>query len=192
MKRTIERRLDETGEYGLTRPWQEEIGELSTYDNHPADVASELFERAKDVGLRDGDKIRLQEIDRALAAMEEGSYGTCAKCGQPIPFARLEAYPTSLLCVPCKQRDEAIHPTRKRPIEEEFLEPGFGRTDTDDTTFVIFDGEDAWQAVARYNELPPGVPNYEEEPLNDNEGIVEHMDAISNEEYRNQRPSRHH
>lgn len=188
-QKVIRQRLERTGDYGLDDAMADNIGELSMYDNHPADVASELFERGKDVALRDSDHIRLQEIDRALEAIENGSYGTCDVCHQPIAPERLEAFPTSLLCVTCKKKDEAIHPSGGRPVEELYLWPGFGRTNLDNTSAVMFDGEDAWQAVDRFNESPPGQPtNYEQIFMDDNEGIVDPMDAISNEEYKAQLP----
>jgi len=184
----IEGRLERTDQYGLSGSMAEELGELSVNDNHPADIASELFERSKDVGLRDADKIRLQEIERALAGIESGTYGTCTNCGRSIPDERLEASPRSTLCIDCKRADEQNHPSRERPVEEEFLEPGFARTDTDGTSSVVFDGEDAWQAVGRYNERPSYKNDYEQIFMDDNEGIVDDMDVISNEEYRSQLP----
>lgn len=187
-KTAIQNRLDRTDEYGLGGAMRDELSELSSYDNHPADIASEMFERAKDVGLRDADKIRLQDIDRALAAIENGTYGVCSHCHQPIPGERLEAFPLTTMCIECKRQDEREHPSRQRPIEEEFLYPGYGRTNTDDTTSVVFDGEDSWQAVARYNERPGYEEDYEQGFMDDNEGIVDPMDVISNDEYKGQLP----
>jgi len=187
---TIYERLHRSGDYGLDDAMADNISELSMYDNHPADVATELFERGKDVALRDRDHISLQEIDRALEAMERDDYGTCGMCQQPISSARLEAYPTSLLCVNCKRIDETRHPSGGRPVEEEVLWPGFGRSNLDDTTAVMFDGEDAWQAVGRFNERP-GWESFDETTMNDlddNEGIVDAMDVISNEQYKDQLP----
>ncbi|OFW77966.1 MAG: hypothetical protein A2201_06955 [Alicyclobacillus sp. RIFOXYA1_FULL_53_8] len=187
-QQTIEGRLERTHQYGLKGAMNEELGELSINDNHPADIASELFERSKDVGLRDADKIRLQEIERALAGIDTGTYGTCTNCGKAIPQERLEAFPLATLCIDCKLTDEHHHPSRERPVEEEFLYPGFARTDTDETSSVVFDGEDAWQAVGRYNERPSYKGDYEQIFMDDNEGIVDDMDVISNQEYRNQLP----
>lgn len=191
-RRKVEDRLKNSGQYGLDDSMMDELGELSAYDNHPADIGSELYERGKDVALRDLDKLRLQEFDRALDAIERGVYGTCQICGQQIPEARVEAYPLSTLCVPCKQADEHSHPDRSRPIEEEFLTPGFARTNLDETSNVVFDGEDAWQAVARFNQRPEFHGNVQpalDHPyMDDNEGIVDDMDQISNEEYRAQLP----
>ncbi|QQE80721.1 TraR/DksA C4-type zinc finger protein [Alicyclobacillus sp. SO9] len=180
----IRRKLLNSGEYGLTNVERDELGELSAYDNHPADIASEVWEREKDVGLRDRDKLQLQAIERALSAIYQGTYGVCQSCGTQIPQERLEALPIAVLCKVCQEQDEAQHPNRDWPVEEEFLYPGYARTNLDNTTNVEFDGEDSWQAVARYNERPdyPFDPDLGE--LDDNEGIVEETDAISNEMYK--------
>ncbi len=46
------------------------------------------------------------QIDRALARIEDGSYGTCEACEQPIGKLRLQAFPRATLCVACKQKQE--------------------------------------------------------------------------------------
>lgn len=43
----------------------------------------------------------LQETNRALSALDDGTYGSCAVCGCAIPFERLEALPTTQTCVAC-------------------------------------------------------------------------------------------
>ncbi len=188
-RRQIEDRINDTGFYGLNDSMGDELSELSLYDNHPADVASELFEREKDLGVKINDKQRLAEIDIALFAIEKGTYGTCGHCGQPIGSERLEANPASILCVSCKEEEEASHPNRKRPIEEDFLFPGFGRTDLDRTDNVAFDGEDAWQAVERFNDRHPDDVIYEDIDMDDSDEIGGQVEWITNEEYRNQLPS---
>jgi DnaK suppressor protein len=47
------------------------------------------------------DKLQVTEADvrRALAKLDEGTYGTCDVCGKPIPEGRLEALPWAVLCV---------------------------------------------------------------------------------------------
>ena len=45
---------------------------------------------------------KVVEIDAALSRVDEGTYGTCELCGNPIPEARLEALPEATLCVTCK------------------------------------------------------------------------------------------
>jgi DnaK suppressor protein len=44
----------------------------------------------------------LSEIDAALQRLEEGSYGVCERCAEPIPWERLEVLPMSRLCTPCQ------------------------------------------------------------------------------------------
>ena len=56
----------------------------------------------------------LSEIDAALQRLEEGSYGICERCGEPIPWQRLEVLPMSRLCTPCQYLAESgrSHPSR--------------------------------------------------------------------------------
>ncbi|MDI9448265.1 MAG: conjugal transfer protein TraR, partial [Bacillota bacterium] len=55
--------VNEQGQGGLGVPLGDSIGELSTYDNHPADVGSEVFERSKDFALRESAMITVAAID---------------------------------------------------------------------------------------------------------------------------------
>jgi YteA family regulatory protein len=148
----IRHRLDENDAYGLYNSLEESTSELSHYDNHPADIGSEVFERAKDLSLRDADSLRLEEIDDALERMEDGMYGTCAQCGADIPFPRLQANPAAKHCVNCQEEMDEREISANRPVEENFLFPGFGRSflDHNDEDYNGFDGEDSWQAVARW------------------------------------------
>jgi len=52
---------------------------------------------------------RLQEIDDALAHIEEGTYGICERCKQPIPPERLEIMPEARYCVTCQEIIERQH-----------------------------------------------------------------------------------
>lgn len=56
--------------------------------------------------LRDRERQLLSKIDEALARMEEGTFGTCLDCEEPIEPRRLEARPVSELCVACKEKQE--------------------------------------------------------------------------------------
>ncbi|WP_083462857.1 TraR/DksA C4-type zinc finger protein [Calditerricola satsumensis] len=97
----IRRRLSENDHYGLASPLSTTTGELAAYDNHPADLGSEMYEREKDVALLEHDERQLEAIERALARIEAGTYGRCEVCGEPIPLERLEALPTAHTCVEC-------------------------------------------------------------------------------------------
>ena len=77
----------------------QDVGELSSYDNHPADAGTELYIRERDMVIDDHIRDELEKIDAALAAMEEGTYGICKESGEEIPFERLQAVPTTLYSV---------------------------------------------------------------------------------------------
>ena len=59
-------------------------------------------ERERDLALSAQARAAVEEIDRALAKIDEGTYGICEQCGEPIPRERLKALPYAALCVRCK------------------------------------------------------------------------------------------
>jgi RNA polymerase-binding transcription factor DksA len=67
--------------------------ELSNYDQHPADSASDTFEREKDLGILDDLEAELAEIEAAIERIENGTYGIDEVTGAPIDPERLEAVP---------------------------------------------------------------------------------------------------
>jgi len=85
---------------------QASLSELSSYDQHSADIATETFEREKDESILEQVQGELNDIDHALARIENGTYGTCEACGKPIGDARLEAVPTARFCVEDQARAE--------------------------------------------------------------------------------------
>jgi DnaK suppressor protein len=74
--------------------------------NDQADVGSSTFERDHEMSLANNARHMLAQTERALARIENGSYGVCESCGQPIGKMRVMAYPRATLCLPCKQREE--------------------------------------------------------------------------------------
>lgn len=149
-KERVERQITSLTDSGLGESLSDSVGEVSAYDNHPADLGSETFERSKDLALRENAKIMLRNINKAYEKMDDGTYGTCENCKGDIPLERLQALPYVALCIECKEREEDVSDTSGRPVEEEVLEPAFMRFDQDKEDSVIYDGEDAWQEVARY------------------------------------------
>lgn len=114
----------------------EATGELSLYDNHPADVGTELFERGKDLALVEKLERELDDVTTAIRKIENGTYGICEVTGKPIPLERLLANPTAKTIV-----EYASEQRRDRPVEEDVL------------TFAPKDeGEDAYLKVAEFNE----------------------------------------
>src|SRR5690242_2514020 len=82
------------GELGDT-PESDQLGELSGYDQHPADQGSETFEREKDLSILEGLESDLAEIEAALQRLDDGTYGVDEVTGEPINPDRLEAVPTA-------------------------------------------------------------------------------------------------
>ncbi len=74
--------------------------------NDQADVGSTTFERDHEMSLANNAREMLAQTERALARIDDGSYGVCESCGQPIGMMRVMAFPRATLCLSCKQREE--------------------------------------------------------------------------------------
>jgi DnaK suppressor protein len=70
------------------------------------DQASSEYAQSMTFRLRDREKFLLKKIDKALARIEEGTFGTCERCEEPINLKRLEARPVTTLCIRCKEEQE--------------------------------------------------------------------------------------
>ena len=83
------------------RNMEDELGEVAGRgsDNHLGDMATVTFDRELDEGLEEGAQQTLAQIDRALARIDDGTYGTCERCGKPIAEERLRARPWATLCI---------------------------------------------------------------------------------------------
>ena len=87
-------------EEGLTNESESDsLGELSSYDQHPADMGTETFEREKDLSILEQVDAELVDVEHALRRLDDGTYGTCEVCGKVIPDERLEAMPATRLCL---------------------------------------------------------------------------------------------
>ena len=80
---------------------EDELGEVGGRgsDNHLGDMATATFDRELDEGLEEGAQHTLEQVEHALARIEEGTYGTCERCGKPIGEERLRARPSAVLCI---------------------------------------------------------------------------------------------
>ena len=85
-----------------------DTSELSSYDNHPADTATYLSEADREAAVLEAVEAQRREIRAALRRIEDGSYGRCVDCGQPIPDERLEVRPEAARCVRDQARVEAL------------------------------------------------------------------------------------
>jgi RNA polymerase-binding protein DksA len=84
----------------------EEESEERRIDNHLAETATATLDRELDYTLEENATRALQAIDAALQRIDDGTYGTCGKCGKQIAPERLEAIPWATLCIEDKRKDE--------------------------------------------------------------------------------------
>ncbi|WP_308042409.1 TraR/DksA C4-type zinc finger protein [Micromonospora sp. PLK6-60] len=70
-------------------------------DEHDPEGATIAFERAQVTALLADARRRLAELDAALDRLDAGTYGTCERCGSPIPAERLAVRPSARTCVGC-------------------------------------------------------------------------------------------
>jgi len=72
----------------------------------PADVGSSNFERDQELSLAQNVREMADQLRLALTRFDQGDYGYCEICGNPIGKGRLQVFPRATLCVTCKQREE--------------------------------------------------------------------------------------
>ena len=171
--------------------------ELSNYDNHPAELGSELFLTTMNNALRVHEEHLLKDIHDALGRINEGTYGQCAFCGQDIIKERLEVVPYTRLCIDCEQ-SKTVDPeilNKERPVEELIWDAPFGRKYLNKREDDEHEGMDFLNDLIKYGTADSpqdmgGYHDYDEYYTNeiDNQGIVDDMDKISNEQYKRQLP----
>lgn len=71
-----------------------------------ADAGAKTYEREQEISLANNARDLLEQNRRALERMDDGSYGVCESCGEPIGKLRLQAAPRATLCMPCKTKEE--------------------------------------------------------------------------------------
>lgn len=74
-------------------------------DDH-ADVGAANFEREHEISLARKSAELLSQSEKALARMDDGTYGVCESCNGPIGKLRLQAFPRATLCMTCKKKQE--------------------------------------------------------------------------------------
>ena len=171
--------------------------ELSNYDNHPAEMGTELFQVELNSALKVHEENILYDLKDALGRIDDGTYGTCAHCGTEIPAERLEVLPYAKLCIKCADEleNEPARQHKGRPNEELVLDAPFGRKYLNKQEDDEYEGMDQLNDLMKYgsSDSPQdlgGYHDYEEFYTNeiDQQGIVDDMDRISNEQYKKQLP----
>jgi YteA family regulatory protein len=136
------------GNSSLGDSLEESTGELTSYDNHPADLGTETFERSRDMAINGTLRSQLDQINAALQRMQDGTYGICSASGKEIPFERLQA-------IPFTDHHMDYTPDREvsdgRPVEEQVMTlPPRGSGEVRQHNAGRFDDADAWEAVKDY------------------------------------------
>jgi DnaK suppressor protein len=103
----VERQFREISESTFAGNQTDLTGEMG-FDEEYADAGSATFEREKDLSLVNNLRDLLEKIEKAMAKIDEGTYGLCDRCGKPIEKARLKALPYANLCLKDKQAEERV------------------------------------------------------------------------------------
>ena len=103
-KAELEAQLAELEESSFSTPQSDISGEVA-FDEEYADSGTATFERERDLSLENNIRDLLGKIGKALARLDDGTYGICERCGKPIEKARLKALPYANLCIKDKQAE---------------------------------------------------------------------------------------
>jgi RNA polymerase-binding transcription factor len=103
-EKLLSRREGLVGQVQAAEAYTRERDAEATQD--PADMAANAYTKELLVSMSANDRQLLDSIDAALERIEEGKYGKCIHCGQPIQEKRLEAVPWARHCLRCQDLNE--------------------------------------------------------------------------------------
>lgn len=177
--------------HSLNQKTSEEYGsidmsytELSGFDNHPGDIATEVFFMEQNKGFKNQLDNTLEEIEESFEDLKNGDYGICKLCHKKIHNERLEVIPYVKTCIECSTEE-------KLPIEyrqfESIDQDKFVSFSMYPRENIMYDREDTYQDVDIFN-IVPNDPSYstgDNIGIMDEEehGIVEDIEQISQEYY---------
>jgi RNA polymerase-binding protein DksA len=93
--------LDQMTDEALRRSIVNGSGNLSNVPLHMADVGSENYDQEFTLELIENEQGTLELVNEALDRLEQGKFGLCVECGEPIPKPRLQAIPYTRHCIHC-------------------------------------------------------------------------------------------
>jgi DnaK suppressor protein len=111
---TLQARRDRTYARVAALAARPELGSAQGFGKRIGDGTIEAVSRLTEIGVGESLERGLARTDRALAKLDEGTYGTCDGCGGPIARARLEAIPDGVLCLSCAASERRERPPRRR------------------------------------------------------------------------------
>jgi DnaK suppressor protein len=110
----LEQRRDRNRERVAALARRPELGTAQGFGKRIGDGTTEAISRLTDIGVGSSLESTVDRTERALAKLDEGTYGHCDACGEPIAPARLQAMPDSVLCLACAGAQRRVRPPRRR------------------------------------------------------------------------------
>jgi DnaK suppressor protein len=114
IRRELDERRHRTRERVASLAERPELGAAQGFGKRIGDGTTEAISRLTDIGVGRSLETGLARTERALAKLDEGTYGLCDGCGAPIAPARLKAMPDSVLCMECAATERGAHVPRRR------------------------------------------------------------------------------
>jgi DnaK suppressor protein len=114
IRQELEARRHSTRERVAALAERPELGAAQGFGKRIGDGTTEAISRLTDIGVGRTLELGLARTERALAKLDEGTYGVCDACGQPIAPRRLEAMPDSVLCLACAAAEPRAPAPRRR------------------------------------------------------------------------------
>jgi len=114
IRRELEARRSRTRERVAALARRPELGSAQGFGKRIGDGTIEAVSRLTEIGVGESLERGLVRTERALAKLDEGSYGICDRCGDPIARPRLQAIPDAVLCLPCAASERPSRPPRRR------------------------------------------------------------------------------
>src|SRR4051794_11009409 len=114
IRRELEARRDSTRARIAKLAKRPERGTAQGFGKRIGDGTIEAVSRLTEIGVGRSLEGGLARTERALAKLDEGTYGVCDACGEPIEPARLRAMPDGVLCLDCAASERRAAPPRRR------------------------------------------------------------------------------
>ena len=111
--------------YDLQKAADKTFQELREDERHYPDTldrAARELDRNVELAIRNRERVLIREIHAAMQRLDQGGFGICETCGEPIAEKRLQAKPTTRLCIHCQATEESV----KRPLLHMLAEQRIG------------------------------------------------------------------
>jgi len=155
--------------------------ELSSYDNHPADLGDEITLEGMNIAIKNQENNLVTSINMALNRIDKGEFGICSGCKEPISEERLEFIPYAQYCISCQEYlydkdkiDFLVNTNKSGTAGLLSHEKGYGAGFEIDDSFRELDSFNSIEDIEEIDNAP--------------ESYVEDIEKISNAQYKGQLP----